>query len=88
MNRFIRWWRRVDERTWLAVPAAPTPVPITQADMDTAYQLGFQNGRACGELNGRTQVVQELEIILASRGRVLADVQADEVDLAKLRTVH
>jgi hypothetical protein len=63
-------------------------VDITQADMDTAYQLGFQNGRACGELNGRTQVVQELEIILASRGRVLADVQADEVDLAKMRTVH
>jgi hypothetical protein len=82
----LRWWR--GERTWLAVPAATTQVPVTQTDMETAYQLGFQNGRACGELNGRTQVVQELEIILASRGRVLADVQQEEVDLAKMRTLH
>jgi hypothetical protein len=80
----MRWWR--GDSTWLAVPAAP--VSVTRSEMDTAYQLGFQNGRACGELNGRTQIIQELEIVLASRGRVLADVQPEEVDLAKQRTVH
>lgn len=75
-------------RRWLRRLAGLPEVDVTNTDMNNAYQLGFQNGAAAGEYRGRTQVIQELEIVLASRGRVLADLEPDEVALAKQRTVH
>lgn len=63
-------------------------VDITQTDLNNAFQLGFQNGKACGELGGRNGVILEMELILAAKGKVLNDAEAEDVQAAKLRTVH
>lgn len=79
MSFFNRWCRRR-----LGLPEED----ITQLDLNTAYQLGFQNGRACGEMHGRSGALLELELALAARGKVLNDVEPEEVARAKSRSVH
>lgn len=79
MTLFSRWMRRL-----MGIPE----ILPTQEDLNTAYQLGFQNGRACGELNGRNCVILELELGLAARGKVLNEAEPEDVQAAKLRTVH
>lgn len=63
-------------------------VPATDICPNTAYQIGFQNGVAVGEIRGRHQTIAELEQRLAAENRSLDDVDADDLKLAKARICH
>lgn len=55
--------------------------PAKEITPTEAYQAGFANGAACGELRGRNAAITELELILAAKGKGEFEVE----DVAKLR---
>ena len=79
MSAFKLWCRRM-----LGLPE----VDITNTDLNLAYQMGFQNGKACGEIGGREAAIRELELLLASRGKMPADFESADLTLLRQRTFH
>jgi hypothetical protein len=73
---------------WIRMWTPKATPEVTQADLDIAYQLGFKNGMASGEYRGRAQLLQEIEITLAARGRTLADLEPEELQAQKIKVVH
>lgn len=75
-------------RMWFGIPASDITPDDVNTSMNNAYQLGFQNGVASGELRGRQMLLQEIEIALAARGRTLADIEPEEIAAQKTKVVH
>ena len=63
-------------------------VEFTSSVASESYRLGWQNGFWSGVLKGRADVVAELEMHTASRGKTLDEVSAEEVQRMKYKAVH
>lgn len=57
-------------------------------DLKAAYQLGWQNGYAWGELVGRRDALSDLLEQLRLHGKVVDDLDAGEIREAQVKSTH